>query len=102
MHLCKYGNESCFPSLVTTSRPALLSPIPFSTNSPLANICYQALAASPPALPWLWLCLQQPPLLQKSVALFSATAWLCQMAAFAAVLLMEHVPGDQAGWFGLR
>lgn len=25
MHLYKYGNESCFPSLVTTPRPALLS-----------------------------------------------------------------------------
>lgn len=73
------------------------SPIPFSINCPLANICSQAPAASPPALPWLWLCLQQPPLLQQSVALFSATGWLCQMAAGAAAPLVVHIPRDQAG-----
>jgi len=84
MHLYKYGNKSCLLSLVTAPRPAPLS-CSLQLQFPLCHgSCPSPPQPSPPALLRLWLSLQQPPLLHRSVALYSATGWLCRTAASAA------------------
>lgn len=78
MYLYKYGNESCFPSLVPAPWPAPLSPSLWHQFS-LCSALFRS-PQQPSPLAQLQLSLQQSPFLQQSIALYSAIGWLCQWA----------------------